>query len=183
MAQQFHHCTRLRVRYADTDAMGVVYYANYLAYFEVGRVELLRAAGADNRAIEEAGAVAAVTRADCRYLAPARFDDLLAIHTSLAELGRASLRFEYEVRREADGALLAEGFTEHVCLDRQTCVRHACQPASALRWRKQCRPEHSLVILRGAKDRVPGRPTPLFSRQRRMTESGLSRHPSLSLRA
>ena len=100
--------------------MGVVYYANYLTFFEVGRVEFLRAAKADYRAIEAGGAVAAVTRADCRYLAPARFDDLLAIHTRAANVGRASMRFEYEVRREQDGVLLAEGYTEHACLDRQT---------------------------------------------------------------
>jgi acyl-CoA thioester hydrolase len=116
----FPHHTLLRVRYADTDAMGVVYYANYLAYFEVGRVEFLRAARADYRSIEQGGAVAAVTRADCRYLAPARFDDLLAIYTRAASMGRATMRFEYQIRREPDGALLAEGYTEHACLDRRT---------------------------------------------------------------
>jgi acyl-CoA thioester hydrolase len=100
--------------------MGVVYYANYLAYFEVGRVEFLRAAGADYRSIEDAGAVAAVTRAECRYLAPARFDDLLAVYARAATMGRASMRFEYQIRREPDGTLLAEGYTEHACLDRST---------------------------------------------------------------
>lgn len=118
--QQFPHRTLIRVRYADTDAMGVVYYANYLAFFEIGRVEFLRAAGADYRTIEEGGAVAAVTRVDCRYLAPARFDDLLSIATRVAALGRATLRFEYQIRREPDGQLLVEGFTEHACLDRRT---------------------------------------------------------------
>jgi acyl-CoA thioester hydrolase len=120
MNGSFPHSTQVRVRYADTDAMGVVYYANYLAYFEAGRVEYLRAANADYREIEADGAVAAVTRADCRYLAPARFDDLLAIHTRAAAIGRASLRFEYQIRREPDGLLLAEGYTEHACLNRQT---------------------------------------------------------------
>jgi acyl-CoA thioester hydrolase len=119
-AKRFPHCTRLRVRYADTDAMGVVYYANYLAYFEVGRVEFLRAAGADYRAIEDDGLIAAVTRADCRYLVPARFDDLLEIHTRTANIGRASMRFEYEIHRQSDSALLAHGFTEHALLDRST---------------------------------------------------------------
>ena len=110
----------VRVRYADIDAMGVVYYANYLAYFEIGRVEYLRSARTDYRAIEDSGYVAAVTLAECRYLAPARFDDLLAIHTRAAKMGRASLRFEYEIRRHSDNVLVAEGFTEHACLDRQT---------------------------------------------------------------
>jgi acyl-CoA thioester hydrolase len=119
-ANRFPHCTQLRVRYADTDAMGVVYYANYLAYFEVGRVEFLRAAGADYRTIEDGGLIAAVTRVECRYLAPARFDDLLDIHTGAAKIGRASMRFEYQILREPDGALLAEGFTEHALLDRTT---------------------------------------------------------------
>jgi acyl-CoA thioester hydrolase len=100
--------------------MGVVYYANYLAYFEAGRVEYLRAAQADYRSIEEGGAVAAVTRAECRYHAPARFDDLLAVACRVAGIRRATMRFEYEIRREPDGALIAEGYTEHACLDRQT---------------------------------------------------------------
>jgi acyl-CoA thioester hydrolase len=116
----FPHCAYVRVRYADTDAMGVVYYANYFAYFEIGRVEYLRAAGADYREVEAGGAVAAVTRADCRYLASARFDDLLLIHTRAAAIGRATLRFEYQIRRESDELLIAEGYTEHACLNRQT---------------------------------------------------------------
>jgi acyl-CoA thioester hydrolase len=116
----FPHRTIHRVRYSETDAMGVVYYANYLAFFEVGRVEYLRAANADYRGIEEGGAVAAVTRADCRYRSSARFDDELAIYTRVAVMGRATMRFEYEIRREPDGTLLAEGFTEHACLDRRT---------------------------------------------------------------
>ena len=116
----FAHKAEVRVRYADTDAMGVVYYANYLAYFEIGRVELLRAIASDYRAIEESGVVAAVTRADCRYRMPAKFDDLLAIHTRIATVGRATMRFEYEIRREPDGALIADGYTEHACLDRRT---------------------------------------------------------------
>jgi acyl-CoA thioester hydrolase len=120
LSGRFPHAAELRVRYADTDAMGVVYYANYLAFFEVGRVEYLRAAGADYRAIEDGGAVAAVTRADCRYRAPARFDDLLTILTRVTAIGRVTMRFEYEIRRELDQSLLAEGFTEHACLDRRT---------------------------------------------------------------
>jgi acyl-CoA thioester hydrolase len=120
MSVDFPHQTVIRVRYADTDAMGVVYYANYLAYFEAARVEFLRAAGADYRRIEDDGVVAAVTRADCRYLLPARFDDELTVCTRVAQLGRATMRFEYEIRRVFDQALIAQGFTEHACLQKGT---------------------------------------------------------------
>ncbi|HZO31247.1 MAG TPA: thioesterase family protein, partial [Chloroflexota bacterium] len=71
----FTHCHKIRVRYAETDAMGVVYYANYLTYFEVARVEYLRAAGIRYRALEDDNMVAAVTTAQINYHAPARFDD------------------------------------------------------------------------------------------------------------
>jgi acyl-CoA thioester hydrolase len=120
MSDRFAHRALHRVRYADTDAMGVVYYANFLAYFEIGRVELLRAAGADYSTIEASGYAAAVTRADCRYHQPARFDDLLGIDTRIATVGRATMRFEYAIRRTSDEALLAEGFTEHALLDKKS---------------------------------------------------------------
>jgi len=136
----FPHVAQLRVRYADTDAMGVVYYANYFAFFEVGRVEYLRASGADYRTIEASGAVAAVTRADCRYRTPARFDDLLAISTRVTALGRATLRFEYQIHRQPDQALLAEGYTEHACLDRQT-LRPTRVPTSVRQAIEQYQPE------------------------------------------
>jgi acyl-CoA thioester hydrolase len=132
----FPHMTPVRVRYADTDAMGVVYYANYLAYFEVGRVEFLRAASADYRRMEDDGLVAAVTRADIQYHAPARFDDLLAVHTRLATLGRAVFRFEYEIRRQTDSRLLASGYTEHACLDRSTL--RPCRLPADMRRAIQC---------------------------------------------
>lgn len=116
----FPHAASVRVRYGDTDAMGVVYYANYLGYFEAGRVEYLRAVGADYRQLEANGAVAAVTRAEVRYHAPARFDDLLLIHTRVTSLGRTTLRFDYEIERPTDQTLIATGFTQHACLDRET---------------------------------------------------------------
>lgn len=116
LAPAFAHCHRVRIRYADTDAMGVVYYGNYLTFFEVGRVEYLRAAGTDYRSLEEARVTAAVIDARIRYLAPARFDDLLTICTRVAELGRLRFRFEYQVWREADRVLVASGHTEHVLL-------------------------------------------------------------------
>jgi acyl-CoA thioester hydrolase len=108
----------LRVRYGDTDAMGVVYYANYLRYFEAARVEYLRELGHDYRGIEASGVVVAVTEAVCRYHAPARFDDALGLHCRIVNLRGASLRFEYEIRRQPDGALLSSGYTDHACLSK-----------------------------------------------------------------
>jgi acyl-CoA thioester hydrolase len=108
------------VRYGDTDAMGVVYYANYLAYFEAARVEYIREIGCSYRAMEESGVVAAVTEAHCKYLSPARFDDLLTIYIRIERMRKASMTFTYEVWREEDQQVIAEGSTSHACLDRQT---------------------------------------------------------------
>jgi acyl-CoA thioester hydrolase len=112
----FTHCHRIRVRYAETDAMGVVYYANYLTYFEVARVEYLRAAGIAYRSLEDAGTVAAVVAAHVNYQMPARFDDELSLWTRCVSMGKVRFRIEYEVWREADRALVASGFTEHALL-------------------------------------------------------------------
>ncbi len=111
------HRYALRVRYGDTDKMGVAYYANYLRWFEVGRAELLRALGLSYREVEEGGIFLPVVEARCRYLRPARYDDELAIETAVEKLGRASVRFAYRVVHAGDGALLAEGSTEHCFLD------------------------------------------------------------------
>jgi acyl-CoA thioester hydrolase len=107
----------VRVRYADTDQMGMAYHANYLRWFEVGRTEMLRALGTSYREVEEAGIRMPVLEARCRYLRPARYDDELVIETVLAQLGRASMGFAYRVLRRVDGELLARGATEHCFLD------------------------------------------------------------------
>ena len=112
----FTHCHKIRVRYAETDAMGVVYYANYLTYFEVARVEYLRSAGIRYRALEDEGMVAAVTTAHVNYHAPAKFDDELSLWTRCASIGKVRFRVEYEVHREPDDALVASGYTEHALL-------------------------------------------------------------------
>ena len=112
----FTHCHRIRVRYAETDAMGVVYYANYLTYFEVARVEYLRAAGIRYRALEDDNMVAAVTSAHVSYHAPAKFDDELRLWTRCVSIGKVRFRIEYEIRRGEDGALVAGGYTEHALL-------------------------------------------------------------------
>lgn len=108
--------TQVRVIFGDTDQMGVVYYANYLRYFEVGRSEFIRAKGVRYRDFEARfGLMLPVAEAGVKYLSPARYDDLLAVETSLAELGRASARFAYRLLRDED--VLATGFTVHACVD------------------------------------------------------------------
>lgn len=110
---------RVRVRYAETDQMGVVYYANYLVWFEVGRVEFIRQMGVDYRSMEqEENAMIAVVEATARYKAPARYDDELIVRTSLAGLRGSIVRFRYAVVRAADELLLCEGETVHVVVDR-----------------------------------------------------------------
>ncbi len=108
--------TTLRVIYGDTDRMGVVYYANYLRYFEAGRTEFIRAKGMTYREFEERlRLMLPVVEAGVAYHAPARYDDLIAVETSLVEARRASARFEYRVLR--DDVLLATGHTTHACVD------------------------------------------------------------------
>lgn len=119
----------VRVRYADTDAMGVVYYANYLAFFETARMEYMRGIGCSYRDIEAMGLVAAVTAANCKYIAPARFDDLLSVYARVTRLGRASMTFAYEVWRHDEPQLLSIGDTNHACLNRET-LRPAGLPAT-----------------------------------------------------
>jgi len=107
------HRFAIRVRYGDTDQMGVAYYGNYLRWFEIGRAEMMRSLGSTYRSIEESGVRLPVVEARCRYLKPARYDDLLAIETGVIELGRASVRFGYRIVGEATGERLAHGMTEH----------------------------------------------------------------------
>ncbi len=104
---------RVAVRYSETDAMGFVYYANYLVYFEVARTTALAELGHPYWEMEKQGVLIPVLRAHCEYLSPARYGDALLIRTVRARLGKARIRFEYEVRREGAEALLATGFTEH----------------------------------------------------------------------
>ncbi len=107
--------TRFRVRYAETDQMGVVYHANYLVWFEVGRVEMLRDLGFNYREMEKQDDThIVVVDARCRYKMPARYDDLICVRTSLLHVRESLLRFGYEIVRDSDGALLAEGETVHL---------------------------------------------------------------------
>lgn len=111
--------TSLRVRYAETDQMGVAWHGQYFAWFEVGRTDLLRDLGCTYRELEEDGLRLPVIEASARYLQPARYDDVLEIRTRLATLGGARLVFDYEVRREGLEGPLATGSTAHAAIDRQ----------------------------------------------------------------
>lgn len=111
---------RLRARYAETDAMGVVHHASYIAWLEQGRVELLRAHGSDYRAIEAGGIFIMLTDLQLRYLAPARFDDIVIVRTELDELRSRKLSFGYELRLAETGALLATARSQHIFVARDT---------------------------------------------------------------
>ena len=111
-----------RVIYGDTDAAGVVYNANYLRYFEIGRTEMMRAWALPYSAIEAMGCILPVTESYLRFKAPAAYDDLLTISTSLVEVSKVTCRFHYAITREEEGCrpvLLVKGFTSHACVNRQ----------------------------------------------------------------
>ncbi len=114
---------RLRVRYAETDQMGVVYHSNFIIWMEVGRVELLRAIGYSYREMEQDGCHLPVAEVKCRYKAPARYDDQIVIRTRMLNLRGSLIHFGYEIVRESDGTLLAEGESVHIVVgpDMQRC--------------------------------------------------------------
>ena len=103
-----------RVIFGDTDQMGVVYYANYLRYFEASRAAFLRSFGRTHADLDAWGVALPVVEAHCRYRSPARYEDLLLVHVFVAEVRPASLRFEYRVTRGADR--IADGFTRHAVI-------------------------------------------------------------------
>jgi acyl-CoA thioester hydrolase len=107
----------LRVRYAETDKMGVVYYANYLVWFEVGRADLLRSLGWTYREMEVAGIQLPVIEAHCEYLKPARYDDEIEVRTEGRMLSPVRMEFQYQVVRTQDQALAAAGRTVHAAVD------------------------------------------------------------------
>jgi acyl-CoA thioester hydrolase len=108
----------LRARYAETDAMGVVHHASYIVWLEQGRTELLRACGTSYRAIEAAGFFVVLTDLRARYLAPARYDDVVAVRVRIDELRSRGLSFAYELRQAQSGAPLLTARTEHVFVAR-----------------------------------------------------------------
>ena len=117
------HETAIRVRYAETDKMGIVHHANYLVWFEAGRSELCRARGFSYKDMEADGLLMLVAESYLRYKAPAFYEDDLLIRTKIAEIRSRSIRFVYEVYRPADDTLLAEGETIHLVTDADKRVR------------------------------------------------------------
>ncbi|HMQ02845.1 MAG TPA: thioesterase family protein [Pyrinomonadaceae bacterium] len=118
------HETEIRVRYAETDKMGIVHHSNYLIWFEAGRSELCRARGFSYKEMEENdNALMVVAESYCRYKSPAYYEDVLVVRSRVAEIRSRSIRFIYEIIRPADNALLAEGETLHLVTDQSKKVR------------------------------------------------------------
>lgn len=112
------HETEIRVRYAETDKMGIVHHANYLVWFEAGRSELCRSRGFSYKEMEERDdALMVVAESYVRYKSPAFYEDLLFVRTKIAEIRSRSIRFVYEIFRPSDGKILAEGETLHIVTD------------------------------------------------------------------
>jgi acyl-CoA thioester hydrolase len=117
--ESFPSVTRVRVRFADTDAQGVAHNSAYLVWFEVARVEYLREHAGGYQALRDLGIEALVLETFCRYRVPARFDDVLELHARCLDVRGARFRYEYVIVRE-DGVLLADGWTAHACVDAAT---------------------------------------------------------------
>lgn len=110
------HEIEIRVRYAETDRMGLLHHANYLVYFEMGRTELLRGRGVSYRDLEDSGFLLVLVDLGCKYKRPARYDDVLSLRTSVERVTHVKIVHRYELRR--DNELLAEGHSTLACIDR-----------------------------------------------------------------
>lgn len=115
--------TKVRVIYADTDAMGIVYHTNYIRWFEMGRNEIMRQLGVSHSELEKLGLNLPLTKVSCHYLAPARYDDLLTIETKFDYIKRASIRFNSKIWDENQEKVLAEGYTIHACTNNEGKIR------------------------------------------------------------
>jgi len=123
MSKDYAVETTLRVRYAETDAMGIVYHTNYIVWFEVGRGEYMRQQGGDYADLEAQGYYLPVIEVQARYLAPARYGDLVKVRTWVKEARSRQVTFAYEVVMAETGQRLATGWTKHVCVDREGTIR------------------------------------------------------------
>jgi acyl-CoA thioester hydrolase len=114
------HESRLRVRYAETDQMGVVYHANYLIWMEIGRVELVRSIGLNYKYVEDTeGLLLSVIEIACRYIAPARYDEEIVVTTAIVKANSRSIEFAYSIANCENGRVLATGSTRHIWLNRE----------------------------------------------------------------
>jgi acyl-CoA thioester hydrolase len=111
--------TKIKVRYVETDQMGIVYHSNYFPWFDVGRTELLEAAGLKYSKMEEMGILFPLMECGCTFKSSAKYQEYIIIRTKITFLSPARAEFKYEVIREVDGKLLAEGFTKHVFTNKQ----------------------------------------------------------------
>jgi acyl-CoA thioester hydrolase len=112
--------SRLRVRYKDTDQMGIAHHSNHVVWFEIGRTDLCRAAGIEYRRIEELGWILVVTEIGCRYRGPFRYDDEVVIRTQLEEGNSRLIRFAYQLVEATSAEVRAEGFSAHVWVDKES---------------------------------------------------------------
>lgn len=115
-----HVDSRTRVRYKETDQMGIAHHSNYIVWFEIGRTDLCRATGIPYSEIEARGLILVVTEVQCRYRIPFRYDDEVLIRTTVAEAQSRAIRFAYELRHGATDAIHASGHSQHVWVDRET---------------------------------------------------------------
>lgn len=115
-----HTESRTRVRYKETDQMGIAHHSNYIVWFEIGRTDLCRETGFSYRAIEERGLILVVTEVTCRYRAPYKYDEEVVIRTSVAEAASRAMKFAYELRDASGARVHATGHSMHVWVDRET---------------------------------------------------------------
>ncbi len=118
-----NNITKIRVIYADTDAMGIVYHTNYIRWFEVGRNELMRQLGIAYKEMEHLGFNLPLTKVNCHYLLPAKYDNVLTIETKIDYIKRASMRFNSYIWDEDRKNLLVEGYTVHACINGEGKIR------------------------------------------------------------
>ncbi|MBD1372781.1 acyl-CoA thioesterase [Hazenella sp. IB182357] len=113
-ANSHHSVSDIRVRYQETDQMGIVYHANYLVWFEVGRSDFTRGLGIHYQDIEDKGLLLPIIQVQCRYISPAKYDDEIQVYTELEKLEGSKMSFRYEVKRKLDGQRLVTGQTDHL---------------------------------------------------------------------
>jgi acyl-CoA thioester hydrolase len=122
-----HNLTKIRVIYADTDAMGIVYHTNYIKWFEVGRNEIMRQSGLLYSEVEKHGYNLPLTEVNCHYLYPAKYDQLLVVETTIDYISRVVVKFNYKIWDEQRKKLLTEGYTIHACTNAEGKVRRIPQ--------------------------------------------------------